>query len=101
MAYRMTVSMPDWMMNEIIGKSSNRSERVQELLVKGYMAEKVKGQASSRENLEKESEPEGIQTVRLFMAKLNLLPKIEEPSYYQKTMAGAINSPTSLYGRSP
>lgn len=35
----MTVSLDDWVVDEIIGKNKNRSSRIQELLIKGHISE--------------------------------------------------------------
>lgn len=34
------LSLPEWMLNDIIGESENRSARIQELLMKGHLYEK-------------------------------------------------------------
>lgn len=36
------VSMPKWIMTEIIGDVNNKSRRIQELIIKGYWAEREK-----------------------------------------------------------
>jgi hypothetical protein len=39
---RISISLSDWIMSDIIGKTDNTSARIQELVIKGYMAEKQK-----------------------------------------------------------
>ena len=38
----MAISVPNWVINEIIGDSPNKSSRITELIIKGYLAEKEK-----------------------------------------------------------
>ena len=42
MTTKLNATISDWIYNEIIAKAKNKSERVEELLVKGYLAEKEK-----------------------------------------------------------
>lgn len=37
---RVTISIPKWIIEEILKDSGNRSSRIEELLIKGYMAER-------------------------------------------------------------
>lgn len=40
-AVKMSVTIPEWMYKEMaLGRNSNKSERIQELIMKGYMSEK-------------------------------------------------------------
>ena len=39
---RMTISLPDWIAEDIVGGTKNRSGRIVELLMKGYIAEQAK-----------------------------------------------------------
>jgi hypothetical protein len=41
MAKRITITIPEWVDDQILGKPKNLSGRVQELVIKGYMAEKL------------------------------------------------------------
>lgn len=50
MSKHLSVTVNDWVANEIIGKTKNTSSRVEELIIKGYMAER------SRETLKKNDE---------------------------------------------
>ena len=45
MSKTIAISLPEWIINEIIGETGNKSQRVQELLVKGHMAEKMSAQS--------------------------------------------------------
>lgn len=45
MVQRINVSLPEWMVRDMIGNSTNKSERIQELMTKGYMAEVQKADA--------------------------------------------------------
>ena len=36
------ISVPDWILEDVIGKTINRSARIQELLLKGHLYEKQK-----------------------------------------------------------
>lgn len=40
MATKKSISIPDWVEKEIVGQTENRSGRIVELIIKGYMAEK-------------------------------------------------------------
>jgi len=42
MSKTINISLPEWVAKEIIGKPKNKSERVQELIIKGYFVEKLK-----------------------------------------------------------
>jgi hypothetical protein len=44
------VTVDDWVDREIIGESKNRSARVQELLIKGHMAELQKNIAGTEKS---------------------------------------------------
>lgn len=37
---RLSVSLPQWVVKEIIGESENVSGRIEELVIKGYMAQR-------------------------------------------------------------
>jgi hypothetical protein len=39
---KLSVSIPDWIIEEVIGNQKNISARIQELIIKGYLAEKNK-----------------------------------------------------------
>lgn len=40
-AIKMSVTIPEWMYRDLaLGRTSNKSERIQELIMKGYMFEK-------------------------------------------------------------
>ena len=42
MTKKLSVSIPDWIIEEVIGNQKNISARIQELIIKGYLAEKNK-----------------------------------------------------------
>lgn len=39
---KLCISLPNWIISEILSDSKNRSGRIEELILKGYMAEKEK-----------------------------------------------------------
>lgn len=41
---KLNISISDWVLQEIIGDVRNRSNRIEELIIKGHMAEKDKEQ---------------------------------------------------------
>lgn len=59
MTQKFNISLPDWVVNEIIGNVKNRSGKIEELIIKGYMSEKSKNLAKS-ENITKENAAGGI-----------------------------------------
>lgn len=42
MSKHLTITLNEWVVNEIIGEVPNKSAKIEELLIKGYMAEKAK-----------------------------------------------------------
>jgi hypothetical protein len=54
MGKTIAISLPDWVVTEIIGETKNRSQRIEELIIKGYMAslqEKGKKEQENELNL--------------------------------------------------
>lgn len=45
-----SISLPDWILKDIIGESDNRTERIKELIIKGHLSE-IKNKA--KENIYK------------------------------------------------
>lgn len=41
---KFAVSIDDWVVKECVGETVNRSSRIQELIIKGWMAERLKTQ---------------------------------------------------------
>jgi hypothetical protein len=41
MVKRLNITLPEWVVKEILGKADNKSSRIYELLIKGYMSEKI------------------------------------------------------------
>lgn len=52
------LSLPEWMIQEIIGQTDNRSGRIQELLMKGHLYEKE--QVSNQKFKKENNTPTGI-----------------------------------------
>jgi len=42
MVIKTAVALSEWVFKEIIGNTTNKSRRIEELIIKGYMAEKEK-----------------------------------------------------------
>lgn len=42
MVVKMGISLSEWVVDDIVGRPKNKSQRIEELLIKGYMAEKLK-----------------------------------------------------------
>jgi len=42
MSKQVSISLPNWIISEMITNHKNKSERVQELMIKGYFVEKLK-----------------------------------------------------------
>ena len=42
MTKRISITMSDWVVNEIVGPSKNISSKIEELIIKGYLAQKEK-----------------------------------------------------------
>lgn len=40
MVVKTAVALSEWVFNDIIGETKNKSRRIEELIIKGYMAEK-------------------------------------------------------------
>ena len=40
MTKKIAITFPEWVLDEIIGKQINRSAKIEELIIKGYMSEK-------------------------------------------------------------
>ncbi len=47
MSKKVTVTLADWVNNEILGAAKNKSEKVEELIIKGYLADKEKNATSN------------------------------------------------------
>lgn len=50
------ITLSDWVVSEIIGSTENRSAKIEELIIKGFMAEKFKAkeEISVKENAQTE-----------------------------------------------
>lgn len=47
----MSITIPEWMYKDLgLGRTDNKSEKIQELIMKGYMAEKLKHTIGQKEN---------------------------------------------------
>ena len=42
MVVKLSMSLQEWILEEVIGPTPNRSKRIEELMIKGYLAEKEK-----------------------------------------------------------
>ena len=52
---KVLVSMSKWVAKEIIGEQINKSARIEELIIKGFMSEKIGGSQLQTEKIESKS----------------------------------------------
>lgn len=50
MTKKISITISDWVYNEIIGDAPNKSEKIEELVVKSYMDSRLKHKHQSGEN---------------------------------------------------
>ncbi len=52
MTRKFNITVSDWVGSEIVGNPKNKSARIEELIIKGFMAEKEKNIRASSENVQ-------------------------------------------------